>query len=374
MEKQEKVINKIKGIGSTGSGTNLGVKNNDECYTSMNDILKELSYWGNLGKFKDKNVICPCDWDIVEGEEIYSIKITYKDNFSVTGNVVESVVYNLWNDATNSYIKIAVEEDQIDDFLKNKLTCNFIRTLAQNARKWGLKSITASGFNPATGKGIEFQNIDYSKYDICTTNPPFSLYTEFMETMLASGIDFIVLAPFMNRNTPNVGLPLMLGKAYIGTSGNSDAGYIAMNFTNPTATNRYHTKKVACDWITSFSEAQEERNRLLANNTTGVDYDLYKEEYVEMPNMTMKDGTHPIRVPADSIPDNYDGWMFGAVNIITKISFDKYEWYCTNCKGYFNKDDMKNSIFTHKADDKTMLVSKDGNRVFHGIVFRKKQK
>ena len=48
MEKQEKVLNKIKNVGNTGSKLNLGTKKNDECYTSMADILNELSYWAAL--------------------------------------------------------------------------------------------------------------------------------------------------------------------------------------------------------------------------------------------------------------------------------------------------------------------------------------
>src|SRR5574344_1751062 len=150
-EKQQKVLNKIQHSINCGQTTPLGTKPNDECYTSMQDILNEMAYWAGLGKFQGKNIICPCDWDIVEGEDIYSIKITYNDmDVDVVGNDVKKieVEYNLW-DEENNQTTIQLKEDEIDNFLKNKLTCNFIRTFTQNARVWGIKSITASGYNPA---------------------------------------------------------------------------------------------------------------------------------------------------------------------------------------------------------------------------------
>lgn len=374
-DKQNKVTKKINNIGKTGSTLNLGTKKNDECYTSMQDILNELSYWADLGKFKGKNIICPCDWDITDNENIYGITIIYKDEgVEVIGNnvykAVKEVTLDLWsNDDTPTVTKIELKEEEIEDFLREKLTCNFIRTLTQNARAWGIKSITASGYNPATGKGTPFQDVDYSKYDICITNPPFSLYPLFMKTIVGH-IDFVVLAPFMNRANPSIGLPLMLKQAYIGTSGNSNCGYVVLSFNNPTIENKFNTKKVACDWITSFSEAQDERN--LKVNNSGVKYETYKDEYVKMNRMQMKDGTYPIKIPADSVPEDYDGWMFGAINLMTKISHTEYEWYGTHFIGYYNKTNPSANPFMKKAND-IMLIDENGKVSFAGIVFRKKR-
>ena len=70
MDKQEKVLKLIKQ--ESGKTTPLGTIPNDECYTSMQDILNELSQWSH--KFENKNIICPCDWDIVDDEDdIYSL-------------------------------------------------------------------------------------------------------------------------------------------------------------------------------------------------------------------------------------------------------------------------------------------------------------
>lgn len=370
--KEQKILNKIAGAnGKTGHAQPLGTKPNDECYTAMSDILKEMNHWANLNKFNGKNIICPCDWDIVEGEDIYSITIKYNDDdVDVNGNSVhkiESVIYNLWNEDEDKLIPIQLKEDEIDGFLRDKLTCNFIRTFVQNARKWGIKSITASGYNPANGKGVKFQDVDYSKYDICCTNPPFSLYGEFMKTIVGK-VDFIVLAPFLNRVTPNVGGYLFRREAYLGWGhlGHSSNNNMHLKFNNPTSANMYKVKEVACDWITSFAEAQEYRNEHYKNHKSGVDYNLYKDEYEEMENITMKDGTHPIRVPSKQFPDNYYGWMFAAVNVLSEINFEEYEWYGTNFSGYYNSHPEINP-FLGKWSTKH-----NGKLMFHGIVFRRK--
>jgi hypothetical protein len=349
----------------------LGTKKNDECYTDPTDILNELMYWAALGKFKGKNIICPCDWDITDSEEIYSISIKFKDSgVEVLGNnvfkAVESVYVDIWsNDDTPVVTRIDLAEDEIEKFLRTKLTCNFLKVLVQNARRWGIKSVTASGYNPANGKGVKFQDVDYSKYDICITNPPFSLYAAFMKAIVGK-IDFIVLAPMMNRTNPCIGGYLMLKQAYLGVG----VG-LALTFANPTKANNYSGEKdVACDWITSYPEAQAERNA--KRYKSGVSYDVYSDDYVEMSGMTMKDGTHPIRVSVSTYPEDYTGWMFASVRVLDNLDQEAYEWYVTECRKYFNSNPTQRP-FAHKACNE-MYIGADGKKNFGGIVFRKKLK
>lgn len=375
MEKQDKVLTKIKMSQKHGNEGQLGTKKNDECYTSLIDINNELSHYAEVGRFVNKSIICPCDWDITDDEEIYGITITYKPDFEVTGNDVYKAVkkvtlqkyaFNLTEEIPEDELKlvsIELAEDEIEEFLRDKLTCNFLRTLTQNARAWGIKSITASGYNPANNRGIKFQDVDYSKYDICITNPPFSLYSTFMKCIVGH-IDFIVLAPFMNRTNPCIGVPLMTKQAYLGYG-----RHLALCFDNPTKENKYNTKMVACDWITSFPDAQNEYNSKQVKHT--VDYNLYKDDYMLMPQMIMKDDTIAIKVPM-TFPTNYDGWMFGGINILDTLNQNEYEWYMTHCTGYLNAN-PEISPFKNKIKEIVMLKGADGKGNFGGIIFRKKR-
>lgn len=376
MEKQNKILNKIKNCQVYGNEGQLGKKNNDECYTSMQTILDELSQWAALGKFKDKRIICPCDWDIVgdedDNENIYSITIEYEPEFKVTGNSAfkgAKVSYMLFDDLDDGRTApkvIELKEDEVEEFLRDKLTCNFIRTFTQNARAWGIKSITASGYNPTLHKGIRFQDVDYSKYDVCVTNPPFSLYKEFMNSILGK-IDFIVLMPFLNRVAPCCGVPLMLNQAYLGFGVHLDA-----EFQNPTKDNKFKVKHVNCDWLTSFPEAQDERNA--RHFKSGIRYEDYKDEWPEMPNMTMKDGTHPIRVSMSTYPEDFDGWMFATIGVLDSLDQSEYEWFGTHYSKYFNQIAPKQNPWSHKCSDAMLRKQGEKSSVFNGIVFRKKKK
>ena len=404
MTKSRKVKAKIDRANNSSQRTPLGTKPNDECYTNYQDIVNELCKWGNLGKFEGKDIICPCDWDVVGNEQSNEVGIfeykgkTYKNVYGIRVEYdiakLKATKYN-WFDVTTNRIytctkkielfgievednsettysdksepvTIEIEKEDIEEFIRSKLTCNFLRVFTQNVGNWKFKSITASGYNPAIGKGIRFQDIDYSKYDICVTNPPFSQYAEFMNCIVDK-IDFICLAPFLNRVTPNIGLPLMLRKCYLGYG-----IHLGLNFYNPTSKNEYKTKGVACDWITSFDDAQKERNEKLRGKESYVDYEIYRDDYLTMENMTMKDGTHPIRVPGSQIPDNYNGWMFAGINVLEKISFDDYEWYGTGFQKYYNTTNPEANPFVHKTSN-TMVKAND-KQMFHGIVFRRKTK
>ena len=178
-------------------------------------------------------------------------------------------------------------------------------------------------------------------------------------------IDFIILAPFLSRCHPCIGLPLMFNQAYLGFG-----VHLALTFANPTNENNYSGERaVACDWITSFPEAQDKRNA--KHFKSGVKYDIYKDEYKEMPNMLMKDGTHPIRVSTSAYPEDYTGWMFAPISVLDNLDQEAYEWYSTSFRKYFNSTNPGANPFAHKLSDE-MYIKADGKPGFYGVIFRKK--
>ena len=382
--KQNEVLNSIKKVNESGvrKKTFKTGKPNDECYTSMQDIMDELFYWSKKGKFEGKNIICPCDWnilgDVKDNKNVYSITISYSDNgVDVLGNSVKKAAVQIsLFDEENKPTKIDIKENEIDDFLRNELVCNFVRVLTQNARKWGIKSITMSGYNPALGRGIKFQDIDYSKYDICITNPPFSLMKEFTKKIIEESnsnghhLDFIFLAPFLDRGIPSLGVYLMLKKAFLGSG-----ICLSLPFNNPTRENNYSgTKTVACDWIVSWSDAQDERDA--EDRKTGIKYELYKDDFMEMPYMIMKDGTHALRVTT-KYPDDYDGWMFGNIGVLNRLNQHKYEWYLVDADKWHNEHKdfcpfAMNNNGRFNFNEITWLDKNKTKEAFSGIVFRKK--
>ena len=361
--KQEKVVKNInKKTGDSTSMREAKLNPNDECYTSMQDIIDELHHYKD--RFAGKRIICPCDWDILDDEEVYSIRIDYAEG-EEHGHINPKPEITLF-DLDNSQKKIPKSE--VEEFIRKRIKCNFIRTFADNAKKWGIKSITASGYNPETGKGISFEDVDYSKYDIVVTNPPFSLYKKFLNKVMTSGIDCILIAPLINRANPLEGEWIQDNKLFLGY--NRDK---SLSFINPTKENGYKTKNVAIDWITTFRDAQDELDNG-SPYTTGVKYELYKDEYPVMDLMCMKDGTHPIKVNVNTIPDDYNGWMFGPISLLDKaIRYNEYEFYITNLKGYFNKIHPEMNPMTNKFANTLYKAKGETKNGFHGLLFRRKK-
>ena len=154
---------------------------NDEFYTLYDDIAAELPNYKEY--LKGKRIICPCDWD-----ESFEEEIVYSDGAESTPSDLFTSKENV-KDINVPETKKKFEKDF--DLIK----CNFIKFLVSHAEAYGIKSISVSGFNPFFNKGIKFQEIDYTKYDVVITNPPFSLFREFVDVMIKNGKDFLIVGP-----------------------------------------------------------------------------------------------------------------------------------------------------------------------------------
>ena len=346
--------------------TNLDLaklKADDEFYTSFADIVTELSHW--TAKLKNKNIICPCDF--IPSKAISSITIEFNPQRFYVNSVKTKLeiidvhyvsLFDGFEITAEPLERKEISEAQLRNILANQDVVNFVNYLWAIGKEAGIKSITASGFDIKTGKGISFDKVDYSKYDLVITNPPFSLYSSFM-ACLPTTIEKILIAPFMNRVAPCVAIPLMEKKAYLGYG-----RHLAMEFNNPTGGKG---KKVAIDWIVSWPDAQNELDQL--SQKTGKKYD--KLAYKEMPYMTMKDGTKPLKIKSVAdIPDDYDGYMFTSVAVLDRLNQSKYDWICTGCKRYFNKEHPELNPFAHPVSNEMIGYGTDDS-CFHGILFRR---
>ena len=294
---------------------------NDEFYTSYKDIEKEFIHY--IPKFKNKIIYCNCDT---------------KDS-------------------------------------------NFVKYFKDHFDEYGLKKFIYSSCDFASLESVELLKIA----DIVITNPPFSLYDKFIKLMLSyPNLDLILLAPFLNRVNPNIGLPLWLGQhrellpyQWGKTSEESykRGMYLGferkrrMAFENPTYL--VTSKLVAVDWITTFSFVQDQMDRKL-RLVNGIDYRMYKDQYDFYEDILMKDGTRPLRLNNfRALPDNYYGWFLTAIGILDILSNEEFEWYGTSYKAFFNT--TSGQLITpiaHKHSDTMMKVR--GKQGFHGILARRR--
>lgn len=343
----------------------LRTQPNDECYTSLAEIYNELQHYSK--HFKGKNIICPCDWDILD-DGITSIKIEFDENGQATiyKNCAKKE-YNLITMCEEDTSDLITDKNAINDFLRKRIKSNFVQFFLTNGGKMGIKSVTASGFLPDTSEGVNCFDIDYSKYDIVVTNPPFSLYKYFLPKIMKSGIDCILLAPLINRGNTFEGEWIQDNKLFLGYNRNK-----SLNFINPTKENGYKTKNVAVDWITTFRDAQDELDAQTWK--TGVKYEYLKDEYHVIKSVELKDGTYPIRIEKMKFfPDDYDGWMLVPFTAINKyVNYRDYDIYFTSLSNYWNnlhpeKSPFKDNIYCSAFKD-------NDKKLFNPLLIKKKNK
>ena len=153
----------------------------DEYYTLFQDIADEVSLY--LPQLRGMRILCPCDWD-----ESYNEEIVYKEE----GYVLNRDLFGA--NGTIKNIDIAQTKERIEKNM-NLIKCQFVYYLLNQADDYQFKSISVSGYNPQTGEGVMFQDIDYSNYDVVITNPPFSQIAEFIDILIKNKVKFLIIGP-----------------------------------------------------------------------------------------------------------------------------------------------------------------------------------
>lgn len=161
--------------------TNSRTSVDDEFFTLYEDIAAEVPHY--KAQLRGKRILCPCDWD----ESLNEILVYANEKIVAASHLFAKECTVKHVDADKSKGRI---ERNID-----LIKCNFVKFLIAHAEDYGIASISVSGYNPATGNGVRFQDIDYSKYDLVITNPPFSQFRELISTFFENDMHFLVIGP-----------------------------------------------------------------------------------------------------------------------------------------------------------------------------------
>ena len=248
----------------------------DEFITLFDDISAELDNY--KAQLKGMRVLCPCDWD-----ESYNEKTIY---------------------------------------LKNKLKkktkivhCNFAKFLLAQAENYGIKSITSSGYNPANGKGIKFQDIDYSKYDVVITNPPFSQFDDFIKVLFDNKMKFIVIGPQTGVHYKKVFPYIMNKKLKLGYA-KQLIGFQLRNGKKILSSDTGKQSGIprACKWFTNLKVNKN------------IDEFVPTAKYNKKIHPKFFNYKKAINVPdVNLIPDNYKGEMGVPTTFISKYNPKQFD-------------------------------------------------
>lgn len=219
----------------------------DEFYTLYEDVANEVALYKE--QLRGKRILCPCDWD-----ESYNEEIVYKEEgFVAPSNLLDT-------GGTIKKINIKASKEKIEKDLAF-INCNFVKFLVAHADAYGIKSISVSGYNPATGKGVQFQDVDYSKFDLVITNPPFSQFREFIDTMFKNEMNFLVIGPLTAITYKEVFNHIQNNEMWLGYA-KQLSGFRLADGTKLLAKNPEGSIARACKWYTNL-EVQNRHDKII---------------------------------------------------------------------------------------------------------------
>lgn len=192
---------------------------NDEFYTQYNDIQKELNAYIEYDEntFRDKVILLPCDdpeWSnftkfFAQNFEMYGIKKLISTSYAASSN------------NSGEYYQVSLFEQESPKYDENKTkTHGKMFVLDRDKNKSGRIDIEDLDFEYLEGDG-DFRSEEVKKLrdeaDIIITNPPFSLFREFIAWIMEAEKDFLVIGN-INCITYKEIFPLIKNnKAWLGT-------------------------------------------------------------------------------------------------------------------------------------------------------------
>lgn len=271
---------------------------NDEFYTQATDIEKEMVHYRD--HFRGKTIFCNCDdptWS-----EFWKY---FHLNFEFLG-------------------------------LKKLISTHY------DAHKPTYKMEYEGGNDTDTEAGVKtrlMQNGDFRSEEclaildqpdvIVCTNPPFSLFTEYVHTLLEHNAKFIIIGnrnaltycdifPLVKSNSMWLGYPFSGGNAYFGLPKDADTSVYAKGVYNP-ETGLVHFRN--CVWYTNLDIPKRHEKVILWENYTPDKYPKY-------------DNYNAINVDKVShIPADYDGVMGVPITFLDKYNPDQFEIIGQSNKG-----------------------------------------
>lgn len=253
---------------------------NDEFYTFYKDIENELQNYKD--QLKDKIIYCNCD-----NPKYSNFYKYFKDNFK------------------DLKLKLLISTYYNQNSTSKKTIFN------------GIKETTINLKEDGSFKSIECLNI-LKDIDIVVTNPPFSLFREYIDLLHKSNKKFLILGSFLATTYRDVFPLIQQGKINLGFNIN------ILNFKLPDQT----IKKVDVCWFTNL---KTNIYRILISDAKYKDY-----------TYTKYDNFDAIEIPKLKVlPIDYKGYMGVPITFLKYYNKNEYELVKFR-KGYDGKDLMVN--------------------------------
>jgi hypothetical protein len=324
---------------------------NDEFYTQYHDIEKEVNAYldFNADVFRGKTVLLPCD-----DPEWSNFTKFFAQNFQRLGlKKLISTSFAVESKKFKSHYQPTLFEVNNPQYDENKTRINGkIFTLTRDKSGDGKIDVNDLEWSYLDGDG-DFRSEEIIKLrneaDIIITNPPFSLFREFLAWVIEAEKQFVIIGN-MNAITYKEVFPLIKNnKIWLGN------GFHAGNAFFSTPTIKEYAEGVFnpdtglvkfrnCCWLTNLDHGRRHKPLKLMSTKDNL---RYNKKLKGKDSYDHYDNYDAIEVPyTDAIPSDYEGTMGVPISFLDKYSPDqfeivgltsgRYEFECRPTKRYIN--------------------------------------
>ena len=382
--------------------SNLGAAKsakNDEFYTQYADIEKEINAYieYNPDVFRDKTVLLPCD-----DPEWSNFTKYFAQNFETLGlKKLISTSYAVESKQYKESYQLTLFEEQSPNFDEAKTRKNGkIFMLDHDTNNSGRIDINDLEWHYLESDG-DFRSDEVkalrNKADIIVTNPPFSLFREFLAWIVEADKQFAIIG---NKNciTYKEVFPLIKeNKVWCGVTGFSkDILFIPPTKIEVDENRKSATKIVDNEvllrspsiWLTNLEHGRRHQPLSLMTMADNIKFNKHKE--VKGKSYQKYDNYDAIEVPfTDAIPSDYEGVMGVPISFLDKYCPEQFEilgmcenedLYKMKTKVYSNQE-KKEAYFAKFGKSGQYDLNASGviiindlyEKVYQRILIRKKQ-
>ncbi len=314
----------------------------DEFYTQLSDISNELKHYRK--HFKDKVVYCNCDDPRVSNFFQY-----FALNFEKLG--------------LKKLIATCYKNQSMDLFSQNDREQAIYLEYSGDKNGNNLPDPEEIGIKPLKGNG-DFrskESIDLlTQADIIVTNPPFSLFREYVAQLIEHDKKFIIVG-HQNALTYKEIFPLIKeNKLWLGYGFKGGAGHFINEHYEDyaTATDRKEgmIRVSGVVWFTNLDISKRHEDLILYKNYNDEDYPTY-------------DNYNAIEVSkTNEIPCDYDGIMGVPITFMNKYNPEQFEIIgATESEG----KGFSNGLWNEKSNVAQAMIN--GKKVYKRIFIRNKK-
>ena len=305
---------------------------NDEFYTQWEDIEREVNSYLEYNKnvFRDKTILCPAD-----DPEWSNFTKFFALHFTEFG--LKKLISTSYAHESKSYgteYKVTQFEKKSPKFDAKKTRANgkiFILDRT-DVNKDGKINIDDLKWEYMQQDG-DFRSDEVIKLrneaDIIISNPPFSLFREFMAWIMNSQKQFIVIGN-INATTYKEIFPLIMdNKIWLGNGFQKGNAYFATPFGADYDDGVYDAKTGLvkfrnCCWLTNIDHGRRHQKLHLMTMADNLKYSKHRE--IKNKPYQKYDNYNAIEVPyVDAIPSDYDGIMGVPSSVLDKYNPDQFE-------------------------------------------------